>query len=96
MLSLALSLAEADDTAKSNHKMVVHLAERRPWSQEWLELWHNAKRSPEDASIFQGKGDIIYSLAWHKATLVDLAYLLRDSFSDETFDSLVCEWKKII
>ena len=94
ILELAISLSEADDTLKSNQKMVVHLAERRDWSDEWLELWSQARRLPEDTEVFQGKAETVYALAWHGATLVDLAYLLKESITDSTFESLVIGWKK--
>ena len=96
ILELAISLSEADDTMKSNQKMVMHLAERRDWSDEWLELWSQARRFPEDSGAFQGKAETVYALAWHEATLVDLAYLLKESLTDSTFESLVIGWKKAI
>ena len=94
ILELAISLSEADDTMKSNQKMVVHLAERRDWSVEWLGLWSEARRLPEDSGAFQGKAETVYALAWHMATVVDLAYLLKESITDSTFESLVIGWKK--
>lgn len=95
ILELAISLSEADDTMKSNQKMIIHLAERRPWSNEWLDIWTQARKFPEDSGAFQGKAETVYALAWHVATVVDLAYLLKESLTDSTFESVITEWKKI-
>jgi len=96
ILELAISLSEADDTMKSNQKMIIHLAERRPWCKEWLGLWNEARIKPEGTLELHGvDADTFYALAWHAATVVDLAYLLKESLTDSTFESLVAGWKKI-
>ena len=87
ILKLATTLANESTENYENGRMLRHIAERQPWAIEWLELWNAAHANPSDT---------LATFAWALSTTSDLAYILKDRISPETFAALTAPWKEIV
>ena len=86
-LKLASALANESTESYESARRLRHIAERQPWAIEWLELWNAVHTNPKDT---------IATFAWALSTTTDLAYILQDRISPETFTLLTASWKEIV
>lgn len=84
---LASALANESKENYENSLMLRHIAGKQPWRIEWLELWN---------AVHSNHNETIPNLAWAISTTTDLACMLRDRISSETFAQLVEPWREIV
>ena len=92
---------EGDARFKENDKFLTHLGGQQSWRNEWAQLWSDAHRKPSLNDLPENmSGELsiltsIWDLAWATASMADLAYLLRNRITEETFTMMTETWDRV-